>query len=340
MHDDITRGAVAPILAGGDTGAEHSSLWRQASSKPDDLMSVRLTAIVLSVHSEQPVVLTGGARGGPPEIRSVLPAVKFMPQTHPSLEVALRKAVTAATGRELGFTEQLLTDYERWPTNRRLVDDRHCLSVSYMSLMREEQSSHTTAATWLKCYDLLPWEDYRNGRPPILQDVVLPALTQWAEDGDGFTGEAASRRDRISFAFGTGTSGWDDQRVVDRFDLIEEAEIELPETVTQLANGERRLVAAALGRLRSKLRYRPVVFELLPPEFTLFELQKTVEAILGPTLHKQNFRRLVEGTRLVEATGEIRNNTGGRPAKTFRFRPEVLMEQPTPGVHVRPGRAA
>jgi hypothetical protein len=107
-----------------------------------------------------------------------------------------------------------------------------------------------------------------------------------------------------------------------------------------LSASDMRLVAAGLGRLRAKTRYRPVVFELLPPEFTLFELQRAVEAVLGPTLHKQNFRRLVEGTGLVEPTGDVRNNTGGRPAKTYRFRREVLLERPAPGVHVRPGRAA
>ena len=55
-----------------------------------------------------------------------------------------------------------------------------------------------------------------------------------------------------------------------------------------------------MGRLRGKLKYRPVVFELMPPEFTLLELQKTVEAISGTLLHKQNFRRLVEQGGLVE----------------------------------------
>ena len=73
----------------------------------------------------------------------------------------------------------------------------------------------------------------------------------------------------------------------------------------------RRMLAAAIGRLRAKIRYRPVVFELMQAEFTLFDLQKTVEAVLGPNLHKQNFRRLVESVGLVEPTGEIRTHTGG-----------------------------
>ena len=61
----------------------------------------------------------------------------------------------------------------------------------------------------------------------------------------------------------------------------------------------RRILATAIARLRAKLKYRPVVFELMPAEFTLTELQHTVEAISGRLLHKQNFRRLVEMEALV-----------------------------------------
>ena len=100
----------------------------------------------------------------------------------------------------------------------------------------------------------------------------------------------------------------------------------------------RRILATAIGRIRAKIKWRPVVFELMSDEFTLFELQRTVEAILGPHLHKQNFRRLVETAGLVEPTGDVRAKTGGRPAKLFRFRREVLMERPSPGVRVKLGR--
>ena len=75
----------------------------------------------------------------------------------------------------------------------------------------------------------------------------------------------------------------------------------------------RRILATAISRLRAKLKYRPVVFELMADEFTLTELQRTVEAISGRHLHKQNFRRLVEGAALVEPTGADRA-TEARPA--------------------------
>ena len=106
-----------------------------------------------------------------------------------------------------------------------------------------------------------------------------------------------------------------------------------------MALDHRRILASALGRLRGKLRYRPVVFELLPASFTLSRLQRTVEALAGVRLHKQNFRRLVEQGGLVEGTGQLETHTGGRPAELFRFRRDVLRERPAPGVGL-PGAAA
>ena len=96
----------------------------------------------------------------------------------------------------------------------------------------------------------------------------------------------------------------------------------------------RRILATGMGRMRGKLKYRPIVFELMDTNFTLLDLQRTVEAISGIRLHKQNFRRLVENGGLVERTGKRTSKAGGRPAEQFRFRREVLRERPTPGVRV------
>mgnify|MGYP000886513423 CR=1 FL=1 len=96
----------------------------------------------------------------------------------------------------------------------------------------------------------------------------------------------------------------------------------------------RRILATGMGRLRGKLKYRPVVFEVMDATFTLLDLQRTVEAVSGIRLHKQNFRRLVETGGLVERTGKRTAKAGGRPAEQFRFRREVLRERPAPGVRV------
>ena len=99
-----------------------------------------------------------------------------------------------------------------------------------------------------------------------------------------------------------------------------------------LDSDHRRILATALGRLRGKLAYRPVVFELLPGEFTLLQLQRVAEALSGARLHKQNFRRLVANADLVEPIGRTTVLGRGRPAELYRFRREVLGEKLTVGL--------
>jgi hypothetical protein len=158
------------------------------------------------------------------------------------------------------------------------------------------------------------------------------------------------RRDRVEIAFGLGGAQWDDERVLDRYELLYEAGLvdeakrdgreplkasgKIPALGESMRFDHRRILATAIARLRAKLKYRPVVFELMRPEFTLTDLQRTVEAISGRHLHKQNFRRLVETAALVEPTGETSTATGGRPAALYRFRRDVTQERPAPGLRV------
>jgi hypothetical protein len=95
-----------------------------------------------------------------------------------------------------------------------------------------------------------------------------------------------------------------------------------------------------MALLLAKIKYRPVVFELMPPSFTLLHLQRAVEALAGRPLHKQNFRRLVEQQGLVEETGGVSAETGGRPAKLFRFRREVVVERAVVGTKLPLSRSA
>ncbi len=60
-------------------------------------------------------------------------------------------------------------------------------------------------------------------------------------------------------------------------------------------------------------------------------MQRSVEAIAGRLVHKQNFRRLIEQQELVEETGAAAQDTGGRPAKLFRFRRAILAERDVVG---------
>jgi len=99
-----------------------------------------------------------------------------------------------------------------------------------------------------------------------------------------------------------------------------------------MISDHRRILATGLGRLRGKLKYRPVAFELTPQEFTLSRLQRVVEAIAGVALHKQNFRRALERAELVEGLGRFDVETGGRPAELFRFKRELLSAKPVSGL--------
>ena len=107
-----------------------------------------------------------------------------------------------------------------------------------------------------------------------------------------------------------------------------------------MTGDHRRIMTTGMARLRAKIKYRPVVFELMPDTFTLLQLQRSVEALAGRLVHKQNFRRLVVAGGLVEPTGQVESLTRGRPAELFRFRREVLRERTSSGVGVPAVRAA
>jgi 8-oxo-dGTP diphosphatase len=86
-----------------------------------------------------------------------------------------------------------------------------------------------------------------------------------------------------------------------------------------LAFDHAEILDTALTRLKGKVRYQPIGFELLPPEFTLSELQNLYEAVLGTSLDKRNFRKKVLSFDLLEPLPETRRSGAHRPAQLFRF---------------------
>ena len=99
-----------------------------------------------------------------------------------------------------------------------------------------------------------------------------------------------------------------------------------------MALDHRRLLATALGRLRGKLKYRPVVFELLPATFTLLRLQRVVEALAGAPAPQAELPAPRREGRPRGGHGRRRAGHRGPPAELFRFRREVLRERRAPGV--------
>jgi 8-oxo-dGTP diphosphatase len=93
----------------------------------------------------------------------------------------------------------------------------------------------------------------------------------------------------------------------------------------KLAFDHGKILQYALRRLRYKLEYTAVGFQFLPPSFTLTEIQTAYQTVLGEPLDKRNFRRRILEAGILEETGVL-SNSGGRPAKLYRFRDDAVAE--------------
>ncbi|TVP68464.1 MAG: hypothetical protein EA340_08780 [Nitriliruptor sp.] len=288
-------------------------------------LAVSLDAVVLAVTDETPRVLVTEDGGSLP----ALPSGPLDVDHDATLERGLRRYVREQTGLELGYVEQLYTfgDRDRAPD----ADRMRRLSVGYLALVQETAAAPGTR--WADVHEFLPWEDHRDGSPEVVDDLRA-RLASWA-------GTDRQRQHRITITFGP---PWDGIRALERYELLygvglvderahdDHQPASEPGVGRAMRDDHRRILATAIGRIRGKLTYRPIVFELVAEPFTLLELQRTVEALSGVGLHKQNFRRLVLGSGLVEGTGETRQTGAGRPAQLFRYRPEVQLERPRPGL--------
>jgi hypothetical protein len=340
----------------------------------DPHVVIGLNAVIMAVTDDSPRILTvgkadpslAGNRAASRNIRrressEAIPSGPFDPASDRTLELGLRRWVREQTGLELGYVEQLYTFGDRHRDPSEFEGGPRVISVAYLALVREGKPSGTAGADWRECYRFIPWEDWRSGKPEVIDRHIAPALSQWIESSPNAR-TRQERRERSDINFGLGGAPWVPERVLERYELIYEIELAVealrdrgkkpantssssgksdgaPPAWSQglghaMALDHRRILATSLGRLRGKLKYRPVVFELLPSTFTLFQLQRVVEALAGIHLHKQNLRRLVETGRLVEGTGRLEQRTGGRPAELFRFRRDVLRERPAPGVGI------
>jgi hypothetical protein len=314
-------------------------------------IAIDLSAAIVAVKGAVPLVLTtrfDPSRGN----IAALPAGVFDPDTHRTFEIGLRSWVTDQTGLALGYVEQLYTFGDRGRHADPGPGGRHHVSVGYLALTRSERGAETSGTTSLQpWYTFFPWEDWRQGRPVIIDRVIMPHLMLWADDAEGERSDlwrrVPPRKARLIQCFGGEDAPWDEEKTLERYELLYEAGLvaeaardsrasvgnPAPACGEAMLFDHRRILATAIGRLRAKLKYRPVIFELMPESFTLTALQTTAEAISGHHLHKQNFRRQVEGGALVEPTGQLTRTTG-RPAALFRFRREVVAERPAPGLRV------
>ncbi len=305
------------------------------------VVSIGLSAAIVSVAVERPRVLVVHHKNA----EDALPFGPFDPQVHRTLESGLRTWVSEQTYVDLDYAEQLYTFGDRGRHLMKSGEGPRVVSVGYLALTRASGEPKAPDARWGDWYRYFPWEDWREKKPEIIDAAIAPALKTFVKSGEA--GQAERRRERARLCFGLDGIRWDEDRVLERYELlyeaglVEEARRDGRTTAAHLPVSplgasmmfdHRRILATAIARLRGKMKYRPVVFELVPPTFTLLELQRVVEAISGVRLHKQNFRRLIEAQGLVEGTGKFATQSRGRPAELFRFRREVLAERPVAGV--------
>ncbi len=279
---------------------------------------------------------------------SALPYGVFDPHHHRTFEIGIRDWVSRQTRVALGYVEQLYTfgdrGRERGVGDQLEIGDNHVISVGYLALAQKLAPVKVDDARWRDWYLFFPWEDWRKGEPKNLSADILPALKRWCGDVHD-PSESDLRLQRIKIAFGYGEIGWEEERILERYELMYEAGLvaeahhndeggnscgPLLETSISglaMASDHRRIVATAISRLRGKLKYRPVIFEMMGDEFTLLHLQKSVEAIIGFQTHKQNFRRSVESTGLVLRTGNVSSEMGGRPAALFKVNRSALKDR-------------
>ncbi len=293
-------------------------------------IAVELIAVLVAVVDGRPKVLTI-------DDGSALPSGPFE-VAHRSLQSGLRAWVERQTRHPIGYVEQLYTFADR--DRRGGVDGARAISISYLGLTRAEDAAAPHAG-WRDWYDYFPWEDHRAGAPRLIGETLAPNLRAWAQSApDADTRRARWRRAAV--AFGLEGARWNEELVLQRYELLFEAGL-VPElhrgarasarvTAGRAMSGDhRRILATGIARLRAKIKYNPVVFELMPAAFTLSQLQRCVEALAGLLVHKPNFRRLIEQQDLVEETGGTAADTGGRPAKLYRFRPAVREERALAG---------
>ena len=306
----------------------------------DQGVRIGLSAVVVALRDGRACVLTTpGEDGQGGAGLAALPFGPFDPVRDRTFELALRDFVTQQTGFRLGFVEQLYTFGDLGRASPRATPGpagAREVSVGYLALTAEAADPAGTEARWSPVLDFFPWEDRRTGTPAV-QEALDARLAAWIQADP-------RRRTRVEALFGQGEARWSETRVLERYELLYEAGIvaeaardanrPIPAQAPGLAmtSDHRRILATGLGRLRAKLRYRPVLFDLTPPAFTLSQLQAAAEAVAGVALHKQNFRRGVERTGLVEPTGGFSTGTGGRPAALYRARALDPTDGQAPGL--------
>jgi ADP-ribose pyrophosphatase YjhB (NUDIX family) len=202
-----------------------------------------------------------------------------------SCEAAAVRELKEETGLENIYLEQLCTVSEPDRDPRMRV-----ISVAHMALINQ------------------------NAVAPVAGDDADAA--QWFEIEDKADGEVILRS-------GDETITYHYSDVIIKNGIVEQHIQQVKDEKTELAFDHAQLIHTGLCRLRNKAEYTPILFSLMDEEFTLPELQRLYETVLGKKLYKANFRGQIR--KYVESTGKKRTNNGlGRSPELYRYKGESV----------------
>src|SRR6202171_3054824 len=244
-------------------------------------IEIGLTAAIVAIEGTEPLILTASSSDG--DRLAGLPFGAFDAVSHRTFEIGLRAWVEEQAGVRLGYVEELYILGDRARHTEPGDPAAHVASIGYLALTRAaDNAARAPGATFEPWYRFFPWEDWRGSRPRLIERDIFPALTNWAAQAEQpDTTRALSRKDRVRLYFGTEGAHWDEERVLDRYELLYEAGLieearrdgrpaaltrkSPPHLGVSMRFDHRRILATAMGRLRAKLKYRAVGFATLTP---------------------------------------------------------------------------
>ena len=193
---------------------------RRTSDKTSaNAITADLVAVLVAVTDGEPKIMTIANAGA-------LPSGPFE-FAHRSLQTGLRAWVEAQTGHPLGYVEQLYTFADRGRTGD--AKSPHSISISYLGLAREDQVGQGFEAHWSGWYDYFPWEDHRAGLPACSRRCWRRSCAH----GRKSASTAALQRERwqrAAITFGLDEREWNEELVLQRYELLYEAGL-IPEAV-------------------------------------------------------------------------------------------------------------
>ena len=298
-------------------------------------------------------VRTHDPRTGEPSTLLGLPFGPFDPDGHRTFELALRAFVTEQTRFELGYVEQLYTFGDKGrdaPRPTSAPAAARVISVGYLALTPQAVDTHAPDTVWTPFTRFFPWEDWRRGRPALIDEVhragaaatgpadarsaawrargccspstARPGTRSGCWSATSCSTRPAWRRRRAATASAPGGRAGSEPQALS------------PALGEPMLSDHRRILATGLGRLRGKLKYRPVVFELTPAGVhPLGSCSARSRRSRASPCTSRTSAAAWSAPTWSRASAGCTPETGGRPAELFRFRRELPARRPgVPGM--------